>query len=281
MIAASFDEEDGEMRLPTTISRAAMAWYQAANAGVSSYTLLTIAAANLLKEHGSVQQAAAYLPDLLGGAVFATMCLSEPEAGSSLADVTTPAIRDGEGVYRVVGTKMWISGGDHEMGRNIVHFVLAKVPGGPPGVKGISLFLVPKYLPDGSRNDVSVVGLNHKMGNRATVNAVLAFGEGTRSAGCPGAIGYLVGKEHRGLHYMFHMMNEARLGVGMLATAIGYSAYLRALALGLFCARLSDVICSPFDKDEGDHAALLLDILTPIAKTWPAHWCSAANDLAI
>lgn len=158
------------------------------------------------------------------------MCLSEPEAGSSLADITTKAVPARDGTYRIAGTKMWITGGDHELTENIVHLVLAKAPGGGPGVKGISLFVVPKYLADGTRNDVALVGLNHKMGNHATTNALLNFGDGThRPAGDAGAVGYLVGEEHKGLAYMFHMMNEARVAVGLQATATGYAGYLASV----------------------------------------------------
>ena len=130
---------------------------------------------------------------------------------------------------------MWISGGDHELTENIVHLVLAKIPGGPPGVKGISLFIVPKFLVDddgslGERNDVVLAGLNHKMGYRGTTNTLLNFGEGVHTpGGRGGAVGYLVGEQHRGLTYMFHMMNEARIGVGMGATVLGYTGYLHAL----------------------------------------------------
>jgi butyryl-CoA dehydrogenase len=129
---------------------------------------------------------------------------------------------------------MWISGGDHELSENIVHLVLARTPGGPPGVKGISLFIVPKFLPDdqggvGERNGIVLTGLNHKMGNRGTTNAVLSFGDGTYSpGGRVGAVGFLVAEEHRGLEYMFQMMNEARIGVGFLAVSLGYVGYLRS-----------------------------------------------------
>ena len=155
--------------------------------------------------------------------------------GSSLADITTRAEPQDDGTYRLFGHKMWISGGDHELAENIVHLVLAKIPGGPPGTKGISLFIVPKFLVDadgsiGERNDVALAGLNHKMGQRGTTNTVLNFGDGTFTPGGePGAVGYLVGEPHRGLAYMFHMMNEARLGVGMGAVALGYTGYLKSL----------------------------------------------------
>src|ERR687893_755259 len=169
------------------------------------------------------------------GRWFGTMALSEPQAGSSLADITTKAAPQDDGTYRLTGNKMWISGGDHELTENIVHLVLAKIPGGPPGVKGISLFIVPKFLVDadgslGERNDVVLAGLNHKMGYRGTTNTLLNFGEGVHTpGGRAGAVGYLVGEPHRGLSYMFHMMNEARIGVGMGATVLGYTGYLHAL----------------------------------------------------
>lgn len=230
LIAAAFPESLGGLDLPTTISRASMAWFQAANPGTSSYALLTTANANLLAAHGSPEQIDTWVRPMLRGDFSGTMCLSEPQAGSSLADITTKALPVGDGTYRISGTKMWISGGEHELTDNIVHLVLAKTPGGGPGVKGISLFIVPKLLPDGTRNDVALVGLNHKMGNRGTSNTLLNFGDGTHPVtGGTGAVGYLVGEEHRGLTYMFHMMNEARIGVGFLATAIGYAGYLASV----------------------------------------------------
>jgi len=235
LIAAGFDESLGGAQLPTVVSRAAMAFFQAANAATSSYPFLTIGNANLLVEFGTPEQIDTWVRPMLEGRYFGTMCLSEPQAGSSLADVSTKATpaTDGSaypGSYRITGTKMWISGGEHELTENIVHLVLAKAPGGGPGVKGISLFIVPKYLPDGTRNDVALVGLNHKMGNRGTTNTLLNFGDGTHSPTTePGAVGYLVGEPHRGLFYMFNMMNEARIGVGFLATSLGYAGYLASL----------------------------------------------------
>jgi alkylation response protein AidB-like acyl-CoA dehydrogenase len=269
---------------------------------------------------------------MLDGRYLGTMCLSEPDAGSSLANITTQAVRQDDGTYRVTGTKIWISGGDHEMSDNIVHLVLAKTPGGPPGVKGISLFVVPRFLVDdggrpSTRNSVVLVGLNHKMGNRGTTNTLLNFGDDSITPnGVDGAIGYLVGQEFDGLRQMFHMMNEARVGVGLAATALGYTAYLQAvsyartraqgrplsrsresvdeipiishpdvrrmllaqksyvegaLALGLYCSRLIDETLSAPTDAERDDARLLLDVLTPIAKSWPSQWCVEANSLAI
>ncbi|HEY2195950.1 MAG TPA: acyl-CoA dehydrogenase [Actinomycetospora sp.] len=319
-IGASVPAEQGGTGLPFTVARAALAWFQAANIGTASYPFLTTAAVNLLLAHGTPEQVDAWVPPMLDGRASGTMCLSEPQAGSSLADITTRAEPAEDGSFRVIGTKMWISGGEHELTPNIVHLVLAKIPGGPPGVKGISLFAVPRYLEDGSANDVALAGLNHKMGYRGTVNTLLNFGERR------GAVGYLVGAEHGGLAAMFHMMNEARVGVGMGAAALGVTGYLHsldyartrtqgravggrdvttpmipiaehpdvkrmllaqktyaeaAMALGLYCSRLVDDKDTAPDDEARARAALLLDVLTPIAKSWPSQWCLTANDLAI
>jgi butyryl-CoA dehydrogenase len=235
LMAGEFDEEYGGMQLPHVVGQAVFAWFKAANVGTSAYPFLTMGNARLLLAHGSQEQIDTYVRPEVEGRWFGTMALSEPQAGSSLADITTRAVPQDDGTYRLTGNKMWISGGDHELTENIVHLVLAKIPGGPPGVKGISLFIVPKYLVDadgslGERNDVVLAGLNHKMGYRGTTNTLLNFGEGVhRPGGQPGAVGYLVGEPHRGLSYMFHMMNEARIGVGMGATVLGYTGYLHAL----------------------------------------------------
>jgi butyryl-CoA dehydrogenase len=308
LMSAGMPAAVGGMQLPATITTACFAWFQAANISTSGYPFLTIANANLLLAHGSQEQIQDYVLPMLEGRYFGTMCLSEPQAGSSLADVTVRAEPQPDGSYRLFGNKMWISGGDHEMTENIIHLVLARVPGAPAGVKGLSLFIVPKWLPDGQRNDVVLAGLNHKMGFRGTTNTLLNFGENG------GAQGYLVGEQNRGLAYMFHMMNEARIGVGVGAVALGYAGYLHSLeyartrlqgrpltdrdpasaqipiiehpdvrrmllaqksyvegglALSLYCAKL-------VDTDDP-----LLDLLTPIAKSWPSQWCLAANDLAI
>jgi alkylation response protein AidB-like acyl-CoA dehydrogenase len=332
LTAAALPEELGGLQLPTVVNQAVHAWFQAANIGTSAYPFLTMANANLLVAHGTPEQVRTYVPPMAEGRWFGTMALSEPQAGSSLADITTRAVPQDDGTYRLTGNKMWISGGDHELTENIVHLVLAKVPGGPPGVKGISLFIVPKFLvtEDGSlgeRNDVVLAGLNHKMGYRGTTNTLLNFGEGVHTpGGRAGAVGYLVGELHRGLTYMFHMMNEARIGVGMGATALGYTGYLHAveyartrtqgrplaardpaappvpiiehpdvrrmllaaksyveggLALGLYCARLVDEEHTAEDQADRDRARLLLEVLTPIAKSWPSQWCLQASDLAI
>jgi alkylation response protein AidB-like acyl-CoA dehydrogenase len=332
MNSAALPEELGGMQLPAVVNQAVHVWFQAANIGTSAYPFLTMANANLLVAHGTPEQVQTYVPPMAEGRWFGTMALSEPQAGSSLADITTRAVPQDDGTYRLTGNKMWISGGDHELTENIVHLVLAKVPGGPPGVKGISLFIVPKFLVDedgslGERNDVVLAGLNHKMGYRGTTNTLLNFGEGVHTpGGQAGAVGYLVGEEHRGLTYMFHMMNEARIGVGMGATGLGYTGYLHALeyartrtqgrpvaakdptaapvpiiehpdvrrmllasksyvegglALGLYCARLVDEERTAEGEADRARARLLLEVLTPIAKSWPSQWCLAADDLAI
>ncbi len=235
IMAGTFDEEYGGMQLPQTVGQAAFAWFKAANVGTSSYPFLTMGNARLLLAHGSQEQKDTWVRPMLEGRWFGTMALSEPQAGSSLADITTRAEPQDDGTYRLTGNKMWISAGDHELTENIVHLVLAKIPGGPPGVKGISLFVVPKFLVGpagelGERNDVVLAGLNHKMGYRGTTNTLLNFGEGVHTpGGRAGAVGYLVGEPHQGLSYMFHMMNEARIGVGMGATVLGYTGYLHAL----------------------------------------------------
>ncbi|MHA7664870.1 acyl-CoA dehydrogenase [Mycolicibacterium sp. HS_4_1] len=326
LMASSFDERVGGMQLPNVVAQSSAAFFRAANPATFSYAFLTVGNANLLTEYGTEEQIDTWVRPMLEGRYFGTMCLSEPDAGSSLADISTKATKAADGTYRITGTKMWITGGDHELTENIVHLVLAKVPGGGPGVKGISLFVVPKFLTDGTRNDVALVSLNHKMGNHGTTNALLNFGDGShRPTDEPGAVGYLVGEEHRGLAYMFHMMNEARVAVGSMATAIGYAGYLTsleyakvrtqgrpvgdkdpsrsqiaiiehadvkrmllaqksyvegALALGLYCARLVDEM-RIFTGAELDEANLMLEVLTPIAKSWPSQWCLEANNLGI
>ncbi|MCZ8382575.1 acyl-CoA dehydrogenase [Mycobacterium sp. CPCC 205372] len=332
LLAMGMDADVGGAQLPATVAQAAFAWISAANLATSGYLMLTVANANLLAEFGTAEQIETFVKPMLAGRFSGTMALSETQAGSSLADITMRAEPQPDGSYRLFGSKMWISGAEHEMTDNIVNLVLAKIPGGPAGTKGISLFIVPKFLVGddgaiGERNDVVLAGLNHKMGQRGITNTVLNFGDGThRPGGADGAVGYLVGEPHRGITYMFRMMNEARLGVGMGAVALGYTGYLKsvqyarerpqgrpvtakdpstpqvpiiehadvkrmllaqkayaegALALALYCARLVDVSHSAESDGERDAATLLLDILTPVAKSWPSQWCLEANSLAI
>ncbi|MFN0039531.1 MAG: acyl-CoA dehydrogenase [Burkholderiales bacterium] len=228
-MAAAHDNEIGGMQLPWTVAQACLAWFSAANVSTAGYPFLTIANANMIRAFGSEEQKSRYLLSLLSGRFFGTMCLSEPQAGSSLSDIRTTARRQDDGSYLLTGNKTWISGGDHELSENIVHMVLGRIEGAPAGVKGISLFVVPKFRvnADGSlgpRNDVALAGLNHKMGYRGITNCVLNFGEQG------GAWAELFGEPNKGLSYMFRMMNEARIGVGLGAAALGYTGYLHALA---------------------------------------------------
>jgi butyryl-CoA dehydrogenase len=245
LMAAGQDFERGGMQLPTVVEKVLSAYVTAANVSTAAYLFLTMSNANTLLKCGTPDQVKRYVDPMFEGRFFGTMCLSEPQAGSSLSDITTRAEPDatdgpdGERRFRLTGNKMWISAGEHDLAGNIVHLVLAKIPGEDgkliPGVKGISLFVVPKFLVNddgtlGERNDVVLAGLNHKMGNRGTSNCLLNFGEGKfKPQGKAGAIGYLVGKPHQGLANMFHMMNEARIAVGLGAAVLGYTGYLHAL----------------------------------------------------
>ncbi len=222
------DQADGGMQLPYSISLACDALFASANVSTMGYAMLARGVANLLKAHGTAEQQEKYMRPILRGRFLGTMCLSEPQAGSSLGDIKTTATLHDDGSYRLSGSKMWISGGEHDLSENIVHMVLAKIPGGPDGVKGISLFIVPKFLVNadgslGARNDVQLAGVNHKLGQRGIVNTFLKFGEQDN------CVGYLVGSEHQGLSQMFHMMNEARIGVGVGAIMLGTAGYLHSL----------------------------------------------------
>lgn len=346
MLAAAQDYAIGGMQLPCVVEMAANSFFSKAGIGIGGGGMLTSGNANLLMVHGTDAQQQAFAQHEFAGRFSGTMCLSEPQAGSSLSDIVTRATPDGGDFeadplgprYRLRGNKMWISNGEHELSENIIHLVLAKIPGPDgkliAGTKGISLFIVPKKLVDtsgkltGERNDVALAGLNHKLGYRGIPNTLLNFGEGKFPVrGSSGAIGYLVGKPHEGLRCMFHMMNEARIAVGLGATMIGYAGYEAsleyaktrpqgrpigvggkdaskpqvpiiehadikrmllaqksycegALALELYCARLVDEQHTGAPEAAKD-AALLLEMLTPIAKSWPSEWCLEANSLAI
>jgi butyryl-CoA dehydrogenase len=354
MLSAAQDHDVGGMQLPYVVEAAAGLFFGKASVSIGG-GLLTVGNANLLMAHGTPLQKQVFAANEFNGRFSGTMCLSEPQAGSSLSDIATRAVPDGAGYaddplgprFRLRGNKMWISAGEHELTENIIHLVLAKIPGPDgqlvPGVKGISLFVVPKKLVDtegrltGERNDVALAGLNHKLGWRGTTNTLLNFGEGkfpVRGQGGAGldgaeagAIGYLVGQPGEGLRCMFHMMNEARIGIGMAATALGLAGYEAsldyarnrpqgrllgaagkdpsrpqvriiehadikrmllaqksycegALALMLYCARLVDEQHTG-DAAAADEARLLLELLTPVAKSWPSEFCLEANSLAI
>ncbi|QXG31042.1 acyl-CoA dehydrogenase [Pseudomonas viridiflava] len=322
---AARDFEVGGMQLPTLLSQACFAHFQAANAGTTAYPFLTMGAANLIESFGSDEQKQRFLQPMIEGRFFGTMALTEPHAGSSLSDIRTRAEPATDGSYRLRGNKIFISGGDHNLSENIVHMVLAKLPDAPGGVKGISLFIVPKFLVNedgslGKRNDVLLAGLFHKMGWKGTTSTALNFGDNGE------CVGYLVGKPHQGLSYMFQMMNEARIGVGMGAVMLGYAGYLYSLDyarerpqgrlpdnkspdsapvsiiqhtdvrrmlltqkayvegafdLGLYAARLFDDAQTGETEQIRQQAHELLDLLTPIVKSWPSEFCLKANELAI
>ncbi|WP_406828524.1 acyl-CoA dehydrogenase [Microbulbifer sp. ARAS458-1] len=324
-LSAHYDFEDGGMQLPEVLLRIAMAYINAANVGTAAYPFLTLGAANLVHSFATEELRKRYLPPMMDGRYAGTMALTEPDQGSALGDIRTTATPAGDGSYRIHGQKMFISGGDQPFTENIVHMVLARIKGAPAGVKGISLFLVPKVIPSEGeqpavRNDVKLAGLLHKMGYRNTTSTVLSFGEEE------GAVGYLVGEPHKGLSYMFQMMNEARIGVGTGAAVIGYRGYRHALqyarerpqgrlpsnrdpqskqlpiiehadvrrmllaqksyveggfALCLYGSTLFEDAHSATSDTERQKAAELLELLTPIVKSWPSKYCLKANDLAI
>ena len=222
------DLGQGGMQAPASVVLAVGTCFQAANIASQAYLTLTAAASNLLAVHGSEEQKKRYLEPMREGRWFGTMALSEPQAGSSLADIRTTASPNADGSYSIVGTKQWISAGEHELTENIVHLVLAKIKGAPAGVRGISLFIVPRFRANddgsvGADNDVRLVSLLHKMGYRGTTSTILGFGERGECRG------WLVGEAHHGLKYMFHMMNEARIGVGLGAAALAYAGYRYSL----------------------------------------------------
>lgn len=325
LFSAGFGHDLGGLQMPATVTMLINGILAAANIGIANYQLLTVAAANMLAAFGTNEQKSTYLSPMMEGRWFGTMCLSEPQAGSSLSDIRTRAEPLEGRLHRITGTKMWISGGDHDLTENIVHMVLARRPDGPPGVKGLSLFIVPKYRvgadgAPGACNNIALAGLNHKMGQRGTTNCLLNFGEG---GDC---LGYLLGEPHHGLACMFHMMNEARIGVGANSAMSAQAGYLYsldyartrpqgrplrnkdattpqvpiidhadvrrmllaqkaavegALALSCYCTMLVDRMATTTDEMERRDLHLLLELLTPMAKSWPAEHCLEANKLAI
>ncbi len=221
-------QDFGGQGLPKTIGAACMEMLNSANMSFALCPLLTDGAIEALLTAGSDELKAIYLEKLISGQWTGTMNLTEPQAGSDLALVRTKADPQPDGTYRIFGTKIFITWGEHDMAENIVHLVLARVQGAPEGVKGISLFVVPKFLVNkdgslGARNDAHCVSIEHKLGIKASPTAVLQFGDHG------GAVGYLVGQENRGLEYMFIMMNAARYGVGIQGIAIAERAYQKAV----------------------------------------------------
>ncbi|WP_367392483.1 acyl-CoA dehydrogenase [Lewinella sp. LCG006] len=314
VIGGTFDYEDGGLQLPNTVGTATYFIMDAANNNVPGYTGLTMGSAELILHFGSEELKATYVPHMISGEWGGTMCLTEPQAGSSLSDITTTAYPQADGTYKIKGQKIFISGGDHEHCENFVHLVLARIEGAPAGTKGISLFVVPKYRPTDAglvHNDVITAGDFQKMGQRGYCTTHLSFGEEDNCTG------FLVGQPHRGLGYMFLMMNGARIGVGRGGVAIASAAYHASLQYAqerpqgrrildngrkdpnesptliiehadvrrmLFLQKaiyeggLSLVLQSSKyldlslygPEEEREKYKMLLDILTPITKTFPA-----------
>jgi alkylation response protein AidB-like acyl-CoA dehydrogenase len=354
-INASFSYEEGGQQLPTTVLNTAAFIFQAANYSSSVFPFLTTGAANLIRSFGSKTLTNTYTPHMYSGRWQGTMALTEPDAGSSLSDITTSAEpTEQEGVYKIKGQKIYISCGDHDACENVIHLLLAKIKGGPAGTKGISLFVVPQQrIREESRkeewrtenensesllqrttdqslmthdrspilepNDVTTAGVYHKMGYKGAPIAHLMFGSNDD------CVGYLVGEPHKGLSYMFQMMNEARVGVGMNAAAIGTAAYYASLeyarerpqgrpiaaknpalpqtliinhadvkrlllfqkavvegslSLLLQCGLYSD-LAHVAEGDTKERAETLLDLLTPIAKSYPSEYCCQTTSAAV
>lgn len=314
-LGSTFDYEDGGMQMPHLVTNALNHIFQSANNHIPGYMGLTTGAADLIRTFGTQELKDKYIPNMIGGKWGGTMCLTEPQAGSSLSDITTSATPQEDGSYKISGQKIFISGGDHQAVDNFVHLVLARIDGAPAGTKGISLFVVPKYRLDDSTqlvyNDVLTAGDFQKMGQRGYSTVHLVFGENDN------CVGHLVGAENKGLKHMFQMMNGARIDVGMTAASTATAAYYASLqyakerpqgrkiqnsgkkdpssgqtfiinhpdvrrmlllqkaineaslSLLLETAKLVDLV----HVEEGDVASnhhLLLEFLTPIAKTYPS-----------
>ncbi|SIO44505.1 Acyl-CoA dehydrogenase [Rhodovulum sp. ES.010] len=225
-IGLDADPDYGGQGMPYLMNTAVGEMFVSANMAFNMYWGLTHGAMSAIHAHGSDEQKASYLPKMIEGTWSGTMNLTEPHCGTDLGLIRTKADPQGDGTYAITGTKIWISAGEHDLTENIVHLLLAKIPGGPDGTKGISLFIVPKFLPDadgnpGRRNALQCAGLEQKMGIHGNATCVMDY---------DGATGFLVGEEHKGMRAMFTMMNEARLGVGLQGYAQGVVAYQNALA---------------------------------------------------
>ena len=310
-IAAASPAEDGGLQMPQLLSSAALLTFYAANVN-ACYPFLTKGAANLIVSFGSEALKETYLPKMFDGSWQGTMALTEPQAGSSLTDILSSAEEtDTEGVYHIKGQKIFISGGDHDAAENVVHLLLARIKGAPAGTKGISLFVVPKYRPENGalvQNNVTCAGIYGKMGQKGYIAAHLMYGE---QGDC---LGYLVGEPNKGLMYMFQMMNEARIGTGLVAAGQASAAYYTSLkyanerpqgrmpssknplespvliiehadvkrmllfqkatteggiALLMLCSYYGD-LAHAGTAEEAANANLLLELLTPIAKSYPS-----------
>jgi butyryl-CoA dehydrogenase len=315
--------EHGGMQLPEMVASTGHHLFQAANNGVEGYLGLSSGSAGLITNFGTKEQIETYVPKIFEGHWQGTMALTEPQAGSSLSDIVTSATPTDQGYYKVKGQKIFISGGQHEACENFVHLTLAKIDGAPAGVKGISLFIIPKFRPTKEAgleyNDVYCAGDFQKMGQRGYATTHLSFGDNDDCRG------YLVGEPHKGLSYMFHMMNGARISVGQSAAAVAMAAYQAslqyamerpqgrmagekdpkkpptliinhadvqrmlltqkaivegALSLGMECNRLYDLTHATSGEEKEKHL-LLLEILTPIVKTYSSEQGSRSAALAI
>jgi len=312
IIGADFDYENGGAQMPVTITSAVGYILMSANNGMM-YTGLTAGGARLIASFGSDELKQQYIENMITGKWQGTMCLTEPQAGSSLSDITSSAEPLEDGTYKIRGQKVFISAGDHDATDNIIHLFLARIKGAPKGTKGISLFVVPKYRLDGSDNDVTSMGIYHKLGQKGVPAMHLGFGD--RNDDC---VGYLVGEPNKGLSYMFQMMNEARIGVGLTGVSITSAAYYAALeyaqerpqsrrlnaktaldtpqipiiqhpdvkrmllfqksvvegglSILLETSKYFDLSEASDDPEEKANAHLLVELLTPIAKTFPCEY---------
>ena len=322
-ISGEFPFDLGGLQLPQMVYNAAHHIFQAANNGTQGYISLTTGAARLIHNYGTPEQAATYLPPMFDGRWQGTMALTEPQAGSSLTDITTTAKPTASGYYEIKGQKIFISAGEHMACENFVHLTLARIDGAPPGLRGVSLFIIPKHRPTAEGgleyNDVFCAGDYQKLGQRAYATTHLVFGENDNCRG------WLVGEPHKGLSYMFQLMNEARIGVGQTASSVAMAAYLAslqyarersqgrkpgekdplqppipiirhadvqrmlftqkaivegALSLAMECNRLADLVRVTEGEAQKPHW-LLLEILTPVVKTYSSEQGNRATSLAI
>lgn len=322
-ISGEFPFDLGGLQLPQMVYNAAHHIFQAANNGTQGYISLTTGAARLIHNYGTPEQAATYLPPMFDGRWQGTMALTEPQAGSSLTDITTTAKPTASGYYEIKGQKIFISAGEHMACENFVHLTLARIDGAPPGLRGVSLFIIPKHRPTAEGgleyNDVFCAGDYQKLGQRAYATTHLVFGENDNCRG------WLVGEPHKGLSYMFQLMNEARIGVGQTASSVAMAAYLAslqyarersqgrkpgekdplqppipiirhadvqrmlftqkaivegALSLAMECNRLADLVRVTEGEAQKPHW-LLLEILTPVVKTYSSEQGNRSASLAI
>ncbi|HEY6880997.1 MAG TPA: acyl-CoA dehydrogenase [Polyangiales bacterium] len=322
VINATRPAEVGGQQLPQMVAACAHAYLVAANLSAYGYAGLAAGTGRLIESFGTEEQKRDYMARLYDGSWTGTMALTEPHAGSSLADVATRATPVGDGSYRIQGSKIFISGGDHDLTENIVHMTLARIDGAPAGVKGISLFIVPQKRIEGGKlvhNDTAVAGMIHKIGWRGLPSIALNYGE---NGDCRG---YLLGEPNHGLSYMFQMMNEARMLVGLNGVATAYVAYQESLeyaktrpqgrlpankgsgaqvpiiahadvrrmllrqkaivegglALIVYASRCADLAEHATNAAQKKENALLLDLLTPVAKSFPAEKGFESNALAM